>query len=140
MDSFASAPHAEKPKGVDDELLQKIWIIDSDTSKRTINTTTQLKRQDINFNLSRNFGTNDKMLRYRRIKSFFFTDNFFVTKKAASSRGYPCMQIFVSNMGYVNITSMKSVSEFSKALKLFAKEVGVPESIIADSHKCNKSK
>ena len=50
------------------------------------------------------------------------------------------MQIFVSDMGYVHVTAMKIVSEFSKALKLFAKEVGVPESIIADSHKCNKSK
>ena len=66
------------------------------------------------------------MLRYRRIKSFFFTDTFFVTKKAASSRGYTCMQIFVSDMGYVYVNSMKSVSEFSKALKIFSKEVEVP--------------
>ena len=78
------------------------------------------------------------MLRYRRIKSFFFTGTFFVTKKAASSLGYTCMQIFVSDMGYVYVTAMKSVSKFSKAPKLFAKEVVVPEAIIADSHRCNK--
>ena len=96
MDAFASASHAEKPKGADAELLQKIWRIDSDTEKLTINTTTQLNRQDINSNLSRNFGTNDRMFRYRRIKYFFFTDNFFVTKKAVRSRGCACMQIFVS--------------------------------------------
>ena len=35
---------------------------------------------------------------------------------------------------------MKSVGEFSKSLKMFTKEVGVPEAIIADSHKCHKSK
>ena len=35
---------------------------------------------------------------------------------------------------------MKSVSEFPKALKIFAKEVGVPEATIADSNKCHKSK
>ena len=80
------------------------------------------------------------MLRYRRIKSFFFTDTFFVTKKAASSRGYTCIQIFVSDVGYVHVTAMRSVSEFSQALKLFAKELGVPEAIIAYYHKCNKSK
>ena len=80
------------------------------------------------------------MLRYRRIKSFFFIDAFFVTKKAESSRGYTCMQIFVSDMGYDDLISMKHVNEFSKALNLFSKEVGVPEAIIADSHKCNKSK
>ena len=95
------ASHAEKPRGVNAELLQKIWRIDSETAKRTIKTTSQLNRQDVNSKLSRNFGTNDRMLRYRRIKSFFFTDTFYVTKKAASSRGYTCMQIFVSDMGYV---------------------------------------
>ena len=35
---------------------------------------------------------------------------------------------------------MKSVSEFPKDLKMVAKEVGVPEAIIDDSHKCHKSK
>ena len=80
------------------------------------------------------------MLQYRRIKSYFFTYAFFVTKKAASSRGYTCMQIFVSDKGYVFIAAMESVSEFPKALNFFAKEVGVPEAIIADSHKYHKSK
>ena len=70
----------------------------------------------------------------------FFTDTFFVTKKAASSRGYTCMQIFVSDKGYVFIAAMKRVSEFPKDLKMFAKEVGVPEAIIADFHRCHKSK
>ena len=50
------------------------------------------------------------------------------------------MHIFVSNKGYFYVTSMKSVSELPKALKMFAKEVGFPESMIADSHKCHKSK
>ena len=80
------------------------------------------------------------MLRYRRIKSYFFVDTFYVTKKAESSRGYTCLQIFVSDKGYVFIAAMKNVSEFPKALKMFAKELGVPEAIIADSHKCHKSK
>ena len=35
---------------------------------------------------------------------------------------------------------MKSVSEFPKPLKNIVKEVGVPEAIIVDSQKCNKSK
>ena len=50
------------------------------------------------------------------------------------------MQIFVSDKGYVFIAAMKSVSEFPKALKMFSKEVQLPEAIIADSHKCHKSK
>ena len=50
------------------------------------------------------------------------------------------MQMFVSDMGYVYVVAMNSVKEFPKALKMFTKEVGVPEAIIADSHKCHKSK
>ena len=50
------------------------------------------------------------------------------------------MQRFVSDIGYVHVTAMKSVIVFSKALKLFAKLVEVTEAIIADSYMCNKSK
>ena len=50
------------------------------------------------------------------------------------------MQIFVSDKGYAYVVAMRSVSEFPKALKIFAKEVDVTEAIIADSHKCNTSK
>ena len=140
MRGFASATHTEKWKGVSPELLEKIWRIDNSTDKRTIYTTTQLNRQEENSKLSRNFGTNDCMLRYRIIKSYFFTDIFFVTKKASSLRGYTCMQIFVSDKGYVFIAAMKSVSEFPKALIFFDKEVGVLEEIISNYHKCHKSK
>ena len=45
-----------------------------------------------------------------------------------------------SDKGYVFIAAMKSVSELPKALKMFAKEVVVPEKIISDSYKCHKSK
>ena len=83
--AFASATHAEKPKGVSPELLKKIWGIDLDTAKRTLATTTQLNRQDEDGKMNRNFGTNDRMLRYCRIKSFFFSDTFFVTGKAKST-------------------------------------------------------
>ena len=82
MDAFDSATHAENPKGVDAKLLQKIWRIDPETEKLTIKTTTQLNRQDVNSKLSSNFGNNGRMLRYWQIKLFFFTDTFFVTKKA----------------------------------------------------------
>ena len=63
----------------------------------------------MNSKLSRNFGTNNRMLSYRRIKSLFFPDTFFVTKKAGNLRGYTCMQIFVSDMGYVYMVAMNSV-------------------------------
>ena len=53
MDASASETHAENPKGVDVELLQNIWWINLERAKRTIKTTTQLNRQDVNSKLSR---------------------------------------------------------------------------------------
>ena len=50
------------------------------------------------------------------------------------------MQIFFSDKVYVSIAAMKSVSEFPKSLIFFAKEVGLPEAIISNSHKCHKLK
>ena len=72
------------------------------------------------------------MLRYKRINTHFFTDTFFVTKKAKSIRGNTCMQLFVSDKGFVFVVPMKARSEFSDALKLFAKEIGVPTQLIMD--------
>ena len=117
----ASATHAEQPKGVSIELLENIWCIVSDTAKQTINTTNKLNRQDTNSKFSRNLGINYRMLRYLRIKSHLFTDKCFATNKVGSSRGYPWMQIFVSDKGYVYFDAIKSVRVFPKAIKLFEK-------------------
>ena len=76
------AAHVTTPKGVSAETLQKVFRIDLATAKRTLKVTTQLNSRNPHSSLSRGFGTNDRMLRYRRINSYFFTDTFFVTKKA----------------------------------------------------------
>ena len=52
---------AGHPRGVTAEILSKIWSIDTKV-------TTQLNRNGENTSLARNFGTNDRMLIYRRIK------------------------------------------------------------------------
>ena len=94
--------------------------------------TSQLKKQDGQSNLSRNYSTDDWMLRYRQINDYFFLDTFFVTSKAKSTRGNTCMQIFVSDKGFVHVVPMRSKGDFLKALKSFAKEIGVPEALIVD--------
>ena len=51
---------------------------------------------------------NDRMLRYKRIKDFFFMDTFFATKKGGqSSRGHTCCQLFVTDKGFIYVVSMK---------------------------------
>lgn len=72
------------------------------------------------------------MLRYRRLNSCFYTDTLFATAKAKSSCGNKCAQLFVSDKGFVAVYPMKHERDYLSALRQFAKDVGVPLSIIAD--------
>ena len=68
-------------------------------------------------------------------------DTFFATSKAVkSSIGNTCCQLFVSDKGFVFVVPMKSTSEVPLALKLFAKEIGSPDTIICDAAGEQKSK
>ena len=132
MQGEIDAATASKPKGITAQFLSKIWNIKPDLAARTLDQTTQLQRQGGDNDLSRLFSTNDRMLRYKRINSQFFTDTFFVTASGKSTRGYTCAQMFVSDKGFVAIYPMKSKCDFLDALHLFCKEVGVPVSLVLD--------
>ena len=128
-----SATYAGKSKGVDAAHLSKIWQIDLKTAERTLNITSQNSKRADDPTLSRNYGTHDWMLWYKRINEYFFMDTFFATKKAGkSSRGNTCCQLFVTDKGYVYVVPMKSKIEVLQAAKQFAKEIGAPEAIICD--------
>ena len=58
----------EKEKGMDPTHLSKIWIIDIDDSKRTLDVTTQTSVWSQDPILGRSYGTNDHMLWYNCIQ------------------------------------------------------------------------
>ena len=119
---FASDTHAEAPKGISADQLSKFWKIDLDSSKRNPDVTTQRCKRSDDPTLSRNYSTNDQVLRYKRIGQFLFMDTFFATSKAGkSSRVNTCCQLFVSDKGFVFVVPMKRKYEVHLALKLFAK-------------------
>ncbi len=139
-DLMVSAAHASCSKGVNAEHLSKTWRIDLETAQRTIDITTQHSQRTDNPTLSRNYGTSDRMLRYRRIKEYFFMDTFFATSKAGkSSRGNSCCQLFVTDKGFVYVVPMRSKSDVLEAVKQFAKETGAPDAIISDAAAEQKS-
>jgi hypothetical protein len=130
---LASATQAVPRKDINAEHLSKIWRIDVESAKRTLDVTTQHKKHTSNPALSRNYTTNDRMLRYKRISEHFFMDTFFATKKAGkSSRGHTCCQLFVTDKGFTYVVPMKTKGEVLLAVKQFAKEIGAPDAIIAD--------
>ena len=121
---LASAAHARPRRSVDAEHLSRIWQIDLDTAKKTLDVTSQNVPRASDPTLSRNYAMNDKMLRYNHISEHFFMDTFFVTKKAGkSSRGHTCCQLFVTDKGFIYVVPMKSKSEVLQAVKQFAKEI-----------------
>ena len=137
----ASSTTASHPKGVTPQHLSKVWRINIEDAKRTLDVTTQLLKHGDDPTLSRNYSTNDRMLRYNRIHQYFFMDTFFATTKAGkSSRGFTCMQLFVTDKGFVYVVPMKSKSEVPQALKQFAKEIGAPDAIICDAAREQTSK
>lgn len=133
-----AALQAGNLRGVSAEHLSKIWRLPHDLAERTLGCTSQLIRQDANSKLSRNFVTNDRQARYRRLDSVFFSDTFFVTSKAKSSRGNIGAQLYVSDKGFVAVYPVKKEADFMDTLKLFAKEVGVPYALIVDSARTQK--
>ena len=104
-------------RGVEPEYLSKIRSIDVETVKRTIVLTTQYCKHDYNDHLTRQYSTNDRMLRYKRISSNFFTDKFNVTDKTKSKHGHKHIQLFVLDKGFVYVVPIKDRKEVPKALK-----------------------
>ena len=133
-----NAVRSMSQKGVTAEQLSKIWMIDETLAKGALDKSTQLCKRHTDSNLSRNFSTNDRMLRYKRLRSVFFTDTL-VAINTKSLRGNLYAQIFVSDKGYVAVYPMRSQSEFKQALHWFCKEVGVPASLVMDGHKAQRN-
>ncbi len=84
--------------------------------------------------------TDDPALRYRKIKSYFFTDTLFATAKAKITHGNICRQVFVSDKGFVYFVPMKDQCSYFSALKQFTKEVGAPQVLVCDSHPTQKKR
>ena len=89
--------YASKPKSVSADFISKIWQISNEDAIGVLKQNTQLLRQGADNDLSRHFSTNDRMLRYRCINSQFYTDTFFASSQATSTRGNTCGQMFVSD-------------------------------------------
>ena len=63
-DIMVSADHSSRPKGIDASPLSKIWRFDLESTKQTLEVTFQNSTRNNNRTLSRNIGTNDRMLGY----------------------------------------------------------------------------
>ena len=117
-DIMVSAVHAGRHQGVNAKHLAKLWRIDENTAKKTLNITSQRCVRKDNPKLSRNFSTNDRTLRYKHLKEHFYMDTLFATSKGGkSSRGNTCAQLFVTDKGFVYLVPMKLEIQVLHAIK-----------------------
>ena len=133
VEAEIASTQASRSKGVTKETLSKIWLVSEDLAQGAIDKNTQLVRHSEENTLSRQYSTNDRMLRYKKLQSVFYTDTMHA-KKHKSTRGNICCQVFVSDKGYIAVYPMKSQEEFQSALHWFCKEDGVPTHMVMDGH------
>ena len=85
-----SAMATSKQKGVSKEKLTKIWIIDEDLTEGALEKSTQLCKHHADNSLFRQFSTNDRMVRYKHLKSVFFMDTLLFIDYEINSREHTC--------------------------------------------------
>jgi hypothetical protein len=68
IDDFMAAAIDTSERGATPEYLSKVWRITFEDAKRTIDVTSQLSVTPKDPILAKNYGTNERMSRYKRIK------------------------------------------------------------------------
>jgi len=121
----------------DARKLAKLWNIPVDLARKTLDSTTQrVTRKTSGTTMHRRYSTNDRMLRYKRLNCRLFTDTMYANeKKAKSTRGNTCAQVYASDFGFVYFVPMKAERDLAKSHKQLFKEFGAPEAFILDRAK-----
>jgi hypothetical protein len=117
------------------ERLAKNWVISLDAAKQTLEVTTQRGVRTVaNPSLSRRFRTNDRQLRYRRLRCDMYTDTL-DAKTVVSKRGNKYAQIFATRFGWYRAFPLKAKADAHFGLStLFARD-GVPNVMVMDGAK-----
>ena len=130
--SAAGVATSTKRNKVDPEELSSKWGIGISAAKRTLKVTTQRGiRTVLHPSLSRRFRTNDRQLRYRRLRCDVFTDT--LITNVISRRQNRYAQVFGTSFGWSRAHPMKLKSEAHEALSLMFIRDGVPPRIIMDN-------
>jgi hypothetical protein len=130
-----SAIHSSRrANAVTPEQLSSRWNIGLRKAKQTLQVTTQRGTRTIAYpTLESRFRTNDRQLRYRRLKTALYTDTMFAS--TVSSRGNTCAQIFVNDLEWVRSFPLTRTGDAHTCLDLLFPKDGVPNFMIMDDAK-----
>mmetsp|Transcript_37601 Transcript_37601/g.53010 ORF Transcript_37601/g.53010 Transcript_37601/m.53010 type:complete len:1380 (-) Transcript_37601:246-4385(-) len=128
---ISSAATSKRKGKLSPESLSSRWGIGLDTAARTLKVTTQRGIRTVaNPMLSRRFRTNDRHLRYRRLRTDVFGDTMFSGQK--STRGNTCAQVFATSFHWSRAFPIPGKGSAHEALSLMFKRDGVPMNMIVD--------
>ena len=112
-------------KDVGAHHLSKVWQISHEDAQWMLDVTSQHGNCPVNPQLAKNYGMNDRMLPYKRIKENFYMDTFFATKKGGkSSCGNLCCQLFVTDKRFLFVVPLKQKSEVMSVVKNYQRDWG----------------
>ena len=119
---------------VDPMTLSKRWGISIESARRTIKVTAQRGvRTVLHPSLSRRYRTNDRQLRYRRLRTDLFGDTLEASVKSRRQNRYA--QVFGTSFGWSQVFPVKRKSDVHEGLSLLIRRDGVPPKIIVDGSK-----
>ena len=122
---------SRKTAPIDFATLANRWMISPAKAKQTVQRTTQRRvRTCVNPTLARQFPTNDRMLRYRRLPHPTFTDTMFA--RTTGQQGNKCAQVYSTSFGWCRAHPMTSKGEAHESLSLLFQRDGVPPTMIFD--------
>jgi hypothetical protein len=115
-------------------ILSQKWNVGLEAAKRTLRVTTQKGiRTAADLSIARCWGTNDRRMRYKQLKTDLFTDDTFAN--IASTRGNTGGQVYTNATDWVKIYPTPSKGGCHEMFDLLTHREGIPDTLIPDQAK-----
>ncbi len=121
-------------RAINAEALAEKWMVSPDVARRTLARTTRRGIRTLaNSTLSRRFSTNDRQMRYKRLRHDLYTDTMKASTPSRKRELYA--QVFCTDFRWSRAFPMKLKSEAADAVDLLFHRDGVPTKMIMDGSK-----
>jgi hypothetical protein len=128
--NLSSTRRSNKTPSISPEQLSKIWNIGPSSAAKTLKCTTQKGIRNTLYPTEQRFWTKQAQLRYRQLSGRhggFYTDTFFANYPTIN--GCKMAQIYINDLTFTKVYTMKQKSDVPDTLSSFIHEVGIPHSI-----------
>jgi len=117
-------------------VLSKRWLLGEKMTQDALAVTTLLAVRHYNEPRYSSYNHRFRYLTRKRIAGRFWTDTFFAEESHSNNI---CAQIFVNEYRYVLVIPLRTKSDAPAALRMFLDNVGLPEVIVSDNAKEQRS-